>query len=165
MKQAKRIKKPWKEMTGILVIVFTALALFPGGTGWAEACRTLSVSLYPLVPDQARFQQAIEAVWNAWHPEVELDFISWDGYQEDPPEDLDVFVFDSVLLYDFLEKGYLLPLAEADIEDVDDFIPCAMSACRVDGTAYALPQLLCTNLLYARKDDADVSNVRNIPQL
>jgi thiamine pyridinylase len=35
----------------------------------------------------------------------------------------------------------------------------------VDGTAYALPQLLCTYLLFARKDDAVVSNVRNICEL
>jgi thiamine pyridinylase len=149
----------------LLIVAGVILALLQGVTGWAEACRSLRVALYPYVPDQARFQRAIEAVWNVRHTGVKLDFVSWDCYQDDPPADLDVFVYDGILLHDFLEKGYLSPLAEEDIQDVDDFIPCAISACRVDGIAYALPQMLCTNLLFSRKDDAAISNVRNIYQL
>jgi thiamine pyridinylase len=126
---------------------------------------TLRVAVYPYVPDRIRFQQAVEAQWAARHLEVQLDFVPWDGYAEDPPEDLDVFVYDAVFFYDFLEKGYLLPIPDGEIRDIEDFIPCALAACRVDGTAYALPQLLCTNLLYTRKGDAELSGVKNLSEL
>ena len=148
-----------------LIVVFLILVLFAGTIGHAEAGQVLSVGLYPFVPDEARVQQAIEAVWKARHPEVALEFVSWNGYVNDPPEDLDIFVYDSIFLYDFLEKGLLMPLKAEDIRNVDDFIPCALSACQVDGTAYALPQLLCTNLLYARKEDAEVAKVDNLREL
>lgn len=131
----------------------------------AEQDMTLSVALYPYVPDQARFQQAVEAEWAARHPDVALRFVPWNAYTEDPPEDLDVFVYDSVFLYDFLEGGYLMPLADEDIREAGDLIPYALDACRVDGVVYAIPQLLCTNLLYAREGNAALSAVENVYEL
>ncbi len=96
---------------------------------------------------------------------MELDFVQWDCYSEDPPKDLDVFVYDSVFLYDFLEKGCLMPLAEEDIERPGDLIPCALSACCADGVPYALPQLLCANLLFCREGDDEMKNAENIGAL
>ena len=160
-----RSRRRWASIACALLAACLLLGLLPGEAGRAEAGQVLNVALYPVVPDQTRFQQAVEAVWKARHPEVELSFVDWNSYLQDPPEDLDVFVYDSIFLYDFLEKGCLLPLGEEDIRDADDFITCALSACRVDGTAYALPQLLCTDLLFARKDDAEVAKVENIREL
>ena len=125
----------------------------------------LNVALYPYVPDQTRFQQSIEAAWSELHPEIELNFVSWDCYAEDPTEDLDLFVYDAAYLYDFLERGYLLPLSKEDIRDADDFFPYALSACQADGITYALPQLLCTNLLYVREDDTEMKAVNNVYDL
>ena len=130
-----------------------------------EAPVTLSLALYPYVPDQARFQRAVEAEWRLRHPEVKLDFVAWDCYDRDPPEDLDVFVYDSIFLYDFLDRGCLLPLAETDIRDPEDLIPCALSACRARGSLYAVPQLLCTNLLFAREGDEAVAGAEDLEAL
>ena len=156
-KQKKASKRLLLFMSATLAILMLCLA--------AKGENTLSVGLYQLVPDEFRFHQAIEAEWNALHPEVGLDFVQWDCYTENPPDDLDVFVFDSILLYDFLEEEYLMPLAEEDIPEIDDFIPCALAACRVDGILYALPQLLCTNLLFAREGDHEVAGATNINEL
>ena len=131
----------------------------------AKPGMTLSIALYPYVPDPAHFRQVIETEWVARHPEIQLIFVPWDGYVEDPPDDLDVFVYDSVYLYDFLDQGYLLPLAEEDICDSEDYIPCALDSCRVDGVAYALPQLLCTNLLYTRAGDSELASVEHVGEL
>lgn len=126
---------------------------------------TMNIALYSYVPDQDRFQQAVETQWEAVHPEVKLNFVSWNGYTEDPPEDLDVFVYDAVYLYDFIEKGYLLPISEEDIRDIDDFIPSALDVCSAGGITYALPQLLCTSLLYVREGDSELSDVKNVYDL
>ena len=127
--------------------------------------QTLNIALYPYVPDMERFEQAIGSQWDRLHSEVKLYFVSWDCYSGDPGEDLDVFVYDSVFLYDFLEKGLLLPLAEEDIRDPGDLVPAALSACNADGGIYAIPQLLCTNLLFSREGDDEISNIRNIREL
>ncbi len=148
----------------LLIIAVLVLATFLV-LSTAKPGTTLSIALYPYVPDPARFQQVIETEWAARHPEVKLNFVPWDGYVEDPPDDLDVFVYDSVYLYDFLDQGCLLPLAEEDIRDSEDYIPCALDSCRVDGVAYALPQLLCTNLLYARAGDSELASVEHVGEL
>ena len=96
---------------------------------------------------------------------MKLNFVSWDSYSGNPGEDPDVFVYDSVFLYDFLEKGLLLPLAEEDIRDPGDLVPAALSACKADGGIYAIPQLLCTNLLFSREGDDEIRNIRNIREL
>ena len=144
----------------ILPVLLAALLLCA-----AKRETELTVALFPYVPDEARFQQKIEAAWNELHPEVELNFVSWDCYLEDPAEDLDVFVYDAIYLHDFLEKGYLLPIPEESIRDIDDFFPSALSACRSDGITYALPQLLCTNLLYAWEGDTELRDVKNVYEL
>lgn len=37
-----------------------------------------------------------------------------------------------------------------------------MEGCRSDGKLYALPQMLCTDFLYTRKDDSDLSGVSDL---
>jgi len=69
MARMKQVKARWRGIAGFLAMACLALALLPGGAGRAEA-RSLSVALFPHVPDQARFRQAVEAEWNARHPEV-----------------------------------------------------------------------------------------------
>ena len=89
----------------------------------------------------------------------------WDCYSGGVPDDLDVFVFDTTSLDAYIRKGYLLPLSEEDIQDYDDLIPSFMEGCRVDGVLYAVPQILCTDLLYTLKDDIDLKNTQSIDEL
>ena len=74
--------------------------------------RTLRASLYPIVPDMERYKKAVTMNWEAKHLDIKLELVDWYCYDEDLPDDLDVFVFDGIYLTEYLEKGYLLPIPE-----------------------------------------------------
>ncbi|MBP3876868.1 MAG: thiamine pyridinylase, partial [Lachnospiraceae bacterium] len=99
------------------------------------------------------------------HPDVELHFTDWNCYHSDPVEGINVFVFESTYLTSFAEKGYLLPIPEDIIKDRDDIFPYTIDGCYVDGTLYALPQLLCADFLFTRKGDGELAVVTDIEGL
>ena len=115
-------------MLSVLLLALLMFLLLSLSAAAENSPLTLNIALYPYVPDQTRFEQAIGSLWNRQHPDVKLNFVSWDSYSGDPGADLDVFVYDSIFLYDFLEKGLLLPLGEEDIRDPGDLVPAALSA-------------------------------------
>ena len=131
----------------------------------ADTDLTLEVALYPYVPDPDAFRQAVRDAWTPEHPDVGLHFVEWDCYVSDPDPELDVFVFDAIYLSSFVEEGYLLPIPEKMIRNREDLIPFALEGCRNNGTLYALPQMLCTEFLYTRKDDSVLSDVSDLPAL
>ncbi len=150
-----------------------ALLLFLSGapvSGRSESAAApedcvLNVALFPYVPDPGRFEEVCREQWAEHHPEVRLNFVSWDCYHDEIPADLDVFVFDSMFLTGYAEQGLLLPIPEGALQNAEDFLPFALEGSRVDGTLFAVPQLLCTNLLFTRKEDAALSCVSDIPGL
>lgn len=123
---------------------------------------TLEVALYPYVPDLERFQEIVRDVWEREHPDVLLHFSYWDCYASDPDPMLDVFVFDGIYLSSFAAEEYLLPMPSEIIQGREDIFPYALEGCFYEGKLYALPQLLCTDLLYTRKEDAALSGVSDI---
>ena len=125
----------------------------------------LNVSLYKYIPDYDSFEATVSACWKEAHPEAELVFSDWDCYSDEVPADLDVFVIDTASLDFFAEKGFLLPLAEDNIQDFEDLIPFSADGCRVDGKLYAVPQFLCMDLLYTRKGDAELEHVQSVSEL
>ena len=125
----------------------------------------LNVALYPYTPDNTRFEASIRAEWAKIHPEVELHFLPWDCYYEDVPEAMDVFAFDVQYLSYFAEKGFLMPIPQEALKDKADLLPFALDGCMVDGVLYAVPQMVCTSLLYTRKDDSSLSSVRDVISL
>src|SRR5215203_2651759 len=58
----------------------------------------LNVALYPYVPRLDQFKTVISAAWAQQMPNVTLNYVDWDVYSQDPPKDLDVFVFDGIFL-------------------------------------------------------------------
>lgn len=126
---------------------------------------TLNVALYGYIPDYGSFEDTVRESWEEAHPEVKLHFVQWDCYESVVPDDLDVFVFDAINLDVFADAGSLLPLSEEDIEDYDDLIPSFMNGFRIDGTIYAVPQLLCTDFLFTRKSDTGMSEIKSIDGL
>ena len=96
---------------------------------------------------------------------MKLHFADWDCYESDPDPSLDVFVFDSIYLSSFVEEGYLTPIPEEKIQDKEDILPFALDDCISKGELYALPQMLCTDLLYTRKSDSDLTGVSDIEGL
>lgn len=126
---------------------------------------TLTVSLYKVIPDYDSFEKTVEECWKEKHPDVKLIFSDWDCYSRIVPEDLDVFVIDGLSMDAFADKGDLLALSEEDIQDYDDLIPSFVNGCRVNDEIYVIPQILCSDLLYTRKEDVDLKNVDNIHDL
>lgn len=145
----------------LLILVLIAVFFVRKNAEKAEE-KTLSVALYPLVPDMERFENIITEKWKAEHPRASLEFVDWSCYDEDPPEDLDVFVLDSIYLTDFIEQGYLLPIPEKALKEEADIVPFSMDGCRAGGKLYAVPQILCTHLLYTRKADTELADVSDI---
>ena len=102
----------------------------------AQDQNVLSIALYPYIPDLSRFKSAILEEWNGIHPDIRLEFSDWDGYSGALPENVDVFVYDTVYFDQYLKQGLLLPLSKADIKDIDEFFPFAIEACTTGETIY-----------------------------
>lgn len=159
----KKIKKPISLLLCLTLPVVFLLS------GWSyptpSESTSLNVALYGYVPDPERFEKAVSNAWTELHPDVELNFIGWDCYEKDPANDLDVFVFDSIYLLSFIEKGYLLPIPDDKIQNKNDLLSFAIEGCTIDGNVYAIPQIVCTNLLYTRKNDTELTSVTDIATL
>ncbi len=156
-------------LLALLMMLSLASAAFAGENdqidGDGEEPRALNVALYKSIPYYFTFEKTVETCWKEQHPEVKLNFVSWNSYSGEVPDDLDAFVFDAQSLDAFVRKGYLLSLSEEDIQDYDDLIPSAMEGCRADGKICAVPQMLCTDLLFTRKDDDSLKDVQNLEEL
>ncbi len=150
----------------LMAVLFLSL---PGccrkNAGTAGRDVTLEVALYPYVPDMARFQEVVSDAWEREHPDVSLHFADWDCYVSDPDPALDVFVFDGIYLSSFIKDGYLMPIPEENVRDREDIFPFALEGCKSGGELFALPQLLCTEFLYTRKDDPELSSVSDVMTL
>lgn len=143
----------------VLILLLCAISM----AGVAEAA--LNVALYKRIPDYDSFQKTIEDCWKKLHPDIELLFSDWDCYSGEAPDDLDVFVFDAISLDAFANEGYLLPLSEEDIQDYDDLIPSFVEGCRVNGGLYGVPQLVCNDFLFTRKQDDEMKAVQSLDEL
>ncbi len=141
----------------ILLAGCTAAARAPA-TG--PAVDSLSVGIYPYVPRLEQFKTAIRTAWGERHPDVALKFASdkqWDGGYDTDPGDLDVFVFDAILLDYFVAQGFLAAIQPDEVEDPEDYLAYALKGSRVDGTLYGLPQLGCADILFFRRGDRELA--------
>jgi len=129
------------------------------------ATTTISVAIYPYVPRPQQFTAAISEAWQSQEPGVELKFVEWDCYSEDPLPDLDVFVFDAIFLDNFQSRGFLDPIAADEVVDAGDLLPYALEGSYVDGTLYGIPQLGCGSILFYRKDDAALAAADNLGEV
>ena len=149
---------------GLILAVLLCWQLMPKRQP-AEQPEELTVALYQYVPDQARFEKAIQSQWERSHPEVQLRFVKWDCYLEAPRDDIDVFVFDSVYLGSYINAGMLSPIPQDRIADANDILPYALDACTVNEEVYALPEFLCSDILYTRRGDTELKEVASVADL
>jgi thiamine pyridinylase len=126
----------------------------------------LVVGLYPYVPRIGQFQDALKAAWAGRHPDIPLQFLSpdqWDGgYDMNPPPNADVFVFDAMFMDYLINAQALEPLAAAEIDNLNDFIPYAIAGVQYGSSYYAIPQLGCTNILFYLKSDGQLAAARTL---
>jgi len=127
----------------------------------------LKVGIYPYVPRPQQFKTAIQTSWEALHPDVELVFDdTWDGgYDMTPPDDLDVFVFDAMMLENFRASGYLEPMQASEVKGLDDFISYAINGVKYGDQYVAIPQLGCASILFYKKNDAPIATAKDIGDL
>ena len=125
----------------------------------------LNVALYPYVPRLDQFKTVITAAWAQQMPNVTLNYVDWDCYSQDPPKDLDVFVFDGIFLDHFVSNRFLSPLKPEEIESPDDFLPYALRDSKVGGVNYAIPQIGCGNILFYRRGDTALAAANTLSQI
>ncbi len=130
--------------------------------------RPLRISLFPYVPDPALIQQIISKRWKQLHPDVPLEFVDgskFDSYKQDPPDDLDVFEFDSIGLEYYVRNNFVSPLSQDEVQQSEDILDFAWKGSLVDGRVYAIPRLACTYVLIYRKDDKELAEAVGLPGL
>lgn len=126
---------------------------------------TLNLALYPYVPRLNQFKEVISAAWAHEEQNVKVNFVDWDGYSQDPPKDLDVFVFDGIFLDYFVSKGFLSALKSNEIADPSDFLPYALNDSKIGGVNYAIPQIGCGNILFYRQGDTALAQANTLSQI
>lgn len=111
----------------------------------------------------------IEAAWQRAQPGVPLTILPperWDGgYSNDPPEGVDVYVFDAIFFNYFAAQGWLLPLQASEIDDIDDFVSYAIGGVRTGDAYYAIPMLGCTNILFYWDSDAQLDEAGTLDDI
>lgn len=158
-------KKLWSTLLiGTLIFSLWGIS-FPVKAETNEGTKTLNVALYGYVPDIERFEKAVSTKWSELESNITLNFVDWDCYESDPTEDVDVFVFDALYFQSYVEQGYLLEIPSEDIAEREDILPFALDGCTLGGNVYAIPQIICTNLLYYRNGDTEVENANTIDEL
>lgn len=125
----------------------------------------LNVALYPYAPRPAQFESVLTNAWRRLYPDVGLNYVDYDCYHRDPPDDLDVFVLDTIYLSYFVAQGYLLPLGISQIDKWMDFMGYALAGCRVNGTYYGIPYLGCANMLFYRDGDARLAQADGLSEV
>lgn len=143
----------------------------PGPAVTMVSTDTLVVALYPYVPRLSQFKMTLRSQWQAVHPNSvlvfvsDVDSLSWDGgYDDDPPQRVDVFAFDAVFLNYFIANKFLDPLAPDEVSGLDDFFDYAITEMKRDNQYYAIPQLGCANILFYRTGTA-LDTVRTLTGL
>ncbi len=136
---------------------------------WASvaSAASLKVALYPYVPRIDQFKSVIAERWNSVQPDVEIIWVDgWDGgYDNDPQEDYDLFVFDATYLTYFKNKGWLMGLDPSQVDNLDDFLPFVIKGTSSGGKIWAVPQLGCTEYLIYKKTDQTLSKASTMAEV
>jgi len=140
------------------------------GAGPGAARRTLSVALFPWLPDaggddfkamKARIKKEFESA----NPDVLLNLeitTAKDAYQPDTwaelfgPSGSNVVEVDSIVLGDLVKAGYIRPVPY----DPADAFPEAQKAVRIDGVVYAAPTWVCSTFIFSQ--DPAIATVKTV---
>ena len=132
----------------------------------ANGPQSLTVALYPWVPRLDQFQTAIRQKWAQVEPGVSLNVLptsEWDGgYEDDPPVNADVYVFDGMFFEFFKAQNLLESMAAGEVQNLSDFIPYAIAGVKSNERYFAIPLLGCANILFYQKSDAALANASTL---
>ncbi|MDD5326928.1 MAG: thiamine pyridinylase [Phycisphaerae bacterium] len=110
---------------------------------------SLKVALYPYVPRIDQFKTVIASAWQQVEPDVPIIWADdWDGgYDNNPQDSYDLFVFDATYMTYFKNQGWLMGLDQAQVDNFGDFLPFVRNGVSREGKIWAIPQLGCTEYL------------------
>lgn len=151
----------------VLSLVFFVMTVVTGmasepGHGTETDKKVLTVGLFRYVPDIKAFETALTAQWKNIEPDVTLRFVDWDCYFEEPKSD--VFVFDALYAPQYIEQGLLYPLGKT-IPESSAYPAWTLEQASSQGMYYGIPQMVCMDTLFYRKEDHAVSRVQTMQQL
>lgn len=168
-KAIQKVRKSAISVLLIALIVLTSIFNFCAPVWAVENPKELVLALYPYVPRLEQFQNSIQQKWQEVEPNVKLKILSsedWDGgYGKEPPENVDVYVFDAIFLNYFKSKRLLLPLEKNEIEGKEDFLSYASEGVQFGDKFYAIPQLGCSNILFYRDKDTSLKNATKLTDI
>lgn len=144
----------------VFIVVFTQ---------WLSiaAAVSLKVALYPWVPRVGQFKAAITDAWHQVEPDVQIVWADdWDGgYDKNPQDSYDLFVFDATYLTYFKSQGWLMGLEPAQVDNFGDFLPFTRDGVLKEGKVWAIPQLGCTEYLIYRESDQPLTDAVTMTQV
>ena len=151
---------PWESTAD------TETAATPDASTAATPVRdTITVALYPHLPDLELAQNTLARMWAEIEPDRELEFVYWDCYEDPYPHGIDVICYDAVFLDYLVENSLILPLDPESLDNTADILPYTMEGARYGGDLYGLPFLACSYFLIHYSDDWEMSQVQNFEDL
>ena len=125
----------------------------------------ISMAIYPYIPDVELFKQVLLKQWEELEPDIELEFVSWDSYYKEDPTGIDVITYDALFTSYLAENGYIQPISENSIENVETMLPFAVDGAYHEGQLYGMPYLVCSYFLIHDVDDTEMADVENFVEL
>ena len=126
---------------------------------------TLSVAIFPYLPNLELCQTILWQMWADIEPNVDLEFVYWDCFSDPDPSGIDVISYDAIIMDYLVEHGYIQPLAPDTIGNTEGILPFAMEGARHDGNLYGLPFLACSYFLIHYTEDEEMAQVQNFEEL
>lgn len=130
-----------------------------------SADNTISVAIYPYIPDMQLFQTVLSKQWQEIEPDVQLSFVDWDCYVTPEPGQIDVMMYDAMFTSYLAEGGFIQPVSKEVLQDAEEILPFALEGAYHDGELYGVPYLVCSYFLIHRSDDPQLAEVQNVGQL
>jgi len=137
---------------------------------------TLTVALYPYVPEARDLFSELAAAFAATHPEVKVELVERyteahshevrvlaDDYYDGGllKTEADIYEIDTVLLAEMVRAGKISPI---DLPR-RDFLPEARTAIQLDDKTWGIPHWVCGNFLFYGRDDAAIARARTWQEL
>jgi thiamine pyridinylase len=138
----------------------------------ASGARTLTVELYPFVPNFGGFKDEVTRRFAQAHPDIRLVIVDLsDNYYGSFSDayvgcaQATVYELDSVFLHDFAINKKIQPLPPAAVLPDDGFLKNAVAGAVVGGVRYGSPHWVCGNFLFFAKSDQKMQGLKTIQDL
>lgn len=131
----------------------------------SEENSTISIAVFPYLPDMELFERILTKQWEELEPDVELNFVDWDCYISADPSGIDVITYDALFTSYLAENGYIQSIERSEIQDEEGIFSFAMDGAVYNEEIYGVPFLVCSYFLMHDAEDEAMSEVDNFSEL